>query len=194
MTLKTTLQTKLDHLVFTALVEYAPAELRRALALHVRVPEWVNHTQITLNGEVLSCPVENGYALISREWQPGDRLEVRLPFSVSIINGERLGRHILNPGVAAVSYGPQIFCLNDAWNSKTRIHLAKVRISPDLDESFIPRAYGRLEARGSTPENHEETLVFTPLAQVGGTPSGTGRIHSVRSPYYKVWIPTEADR
>ena len=192
ITLKTALQTAIDHLEFRLVVGHATGEPLGTHVVRIRMPEWTKDATFSLNGEVLTCTVENGYALISRAWQAGDRLDVMLPFTLNLTHGERLGRHDLNPGVVAVQYGPQVFCLNDAWNSRTRIHLAKVSIASDLDHTFTPRASDRLEARGSTPENHEAILVFSPLAQVGGTPSGAGRIHSVRSPYYKVWIPKEA--
>ena len=189
---KTTLKTAPDHLLFGIEIDSSPAEGLTTCTIHLRIPEWAKTAVFSLNGQTATWPVENGYARITRDWQDGDRLEVNLPFALTLTLGERLGGHTLNPGVAAVQYGPQVFCLNDAWNSRTRIHLVNVRLSPNPEESFIPRAYDRLEAQGSTPENTNETIIFTPLAQVGGTPSGAGRIHSVRSPYYKVWIPTEA--
>jgi len=49
----------------------------------------------------------------------------------------------------------------------------------------------RLLATGVTPEHASEPLIFAPLSEIGGTPSGLGRIHTVRTPYYKVWIPLE---
>jgi hypothetical protein len=30
---------------------------------------------------------------------------------------------------------------------------------------------------------------LTPLADIGGRPNGIGRIHAVRTPFFKVWLP-----
>jgi len=175
-----------DKMQFTMQINQAPDH---PLIVRCRIPEWTQGAACQINGQAVDPTIQDGYALFEKVWQAGDCLEMRFPFHVTIHQGETLGKHIINPGLMAVSYGPQIFCLNDSWNSQTRIHLAKVKISSDPARGFIARTADRLEAHGATPEKPDETLLFSPLAQISGTPSGSGRIHTVRTPYYKVWNP-----
>jgi hypothetical protein len=51
----------------------------------------------------------------------------------------------------------------------------------------------RLHARGILPDGRQVPLVYSPLDSIGGTPSGMGRIHTVRAPYFKVWIPMKGN-
>jgi len=187
--LKSTLRNAPDHMLFSLRIDQAPD---RPFSIRFRVPLWTRDASFRVNDQAEGCSPKDGYAAITRLWRAGDRLEIKLPFFVSVHQGETLGKHVVTPSLAAVSYGPQLFCLNDSWNSQTRVHLVKLKIAADPNLGFIVRSADRLEARGLTPENSGETLIFSPLAQVSGTPSGAGRIHTVRSPYYKVWIPCDS--
>ncbi len=129
VSLKTTLKTTTDHQIFT--VTFDPSADAKILipSLRVRIPEWTQSPTLHINGDKIPVTVEKGYAVIVREWQAGDCLEVKLPFTLVLHSGESLGSHILFPDLAAISYGPQVFCLNDAWNHTVRVHLAKVHIT-----------------------------------------------------------------
>ena len=159
--------------------------------LMVRIPMWADQPALALNGEMLDCKTEGGYAQIERTWSAGDLLEIHFSLSVRVLRGQTLGQHILYPDEAAVFYGPRLFSLNDRLNSAVRLHLVKLKLPTHLSDGFTVLNPDRLEAAGITPERTDERLVFSPLAETGGTPSGSGRIHTVRSPYFKVWIPLE---
>jgi len=188
--LESTVQAQRDHLAYTLTIQEAPGT---PFSIHVRLPEWASRGEISVNGSAHPLQAEqSGYLSVTRPWKTADRLEVRLDFALTVHRGESLGSHILNPGAAAVSYGPQLFCLNDFWNPAVRVHLAQITLpAADPASSIQVLSADRLEAAGATPENPHEKLVLTPLARVGGVPSGAGRIHTVRSPYYKVWIPVK---
>jgi DUF1680 family protein len=179
-----------DHLGYSLAVREAPGT---PFAIHIRLPEWASRIEVKVNGA--SQPVQaepDGYLCIQRPWQAGDRLDTRFDFALAVHAGESLGSHTLNPGTAAVSYGPQLFCLNDFWNPAVRVHLAQIVLQPDQPSCGIQViSADRLKAVGATPEDPGAELVLTPLAKVGGVPSGAGRIHTVRTPYYKVWIPVK---
>ena len=184
--LQTTLKAHTDHMQFSLQIDQAPDH---PLNICCRIPEWAVGATFQIQGQAVDCAPKDGYVSISRVWRTGDCLTIHFPFHVTVHQGEVLGKHTINPGVVAVSYGPQLFCLNDSWNPQTRVHLVKLKSSTDPARDFLARSADRLEARGATPEKPDEALIFSPLAQVSGTPSGTGRIHTARSPYYKVWIP-----
>jgi hypothetical protein len=73
-----------------------------ALALHIRVPEWVAGVcTVKINGkrhEASASP--SSYLTIARTWKNGDRIEVDLPMKL------RLERLPDRPDVTAVLYGP----------------------------------------------------------------------------------------
>ncbi len=172
------------HLLF----QEAPSE---PVKLKVRIPEWAGQRNLALNGIPLAYDPGDGYAQIESLLSAGDRLEILFSLSVRVIQGQTLGQHILTADEAAVFLGPQLFCLNDKFNPNARLHLARLKLPAHPPDGFTVQDHNRLEAEGVTPENSHERLVFTPLAEVGGIPSGSGRIHTVRSPYYKVWFPIE---
>jgi DUF1680 family protein len=172
------------HLLF----QEVPSE---QVKLKVRIPEWASQTALAINGIPLTLVPEDGYAQIENMWSPGDRLEIRFSLSVRVVQGETLGQHVLVPEEAAVFYGPRLFCLNDKLNPAVRLHLARLKLPAKPPDGFTVKGPDHLEAEGITPEDAHERLVFSPLAETGGIPSGSGRIHTVRAPYFKVWIPIE---
>ncbi len=56
------------------------------LDVKLRVPGWVEKGfLVTVNGVAESAPAEPGsYLTVSRSWQPGDTIEIRMPFSIRI--------------------------------------------------------------------------------------------------------------
>lgn len=159
------------------------------LALHVRIPEWAGQARLAVNGRAMPDAVAPGYSTVERAWADGDRLEVRFPLEVRVVRGQRLGRHVLHADEAAVYYGPRLFCVSDALNPTVLLHLVRVRLPANGAPAIRRLSPDRLEADGLTPDGGGVPLILSPLAGVGGVPSGAGRIHTVRSPYYKTWIP-----
>jgi DUF1680 family protein len=176
------------QLIFGLHLFDAPSDLIR---IQVRVPDWAGQADLSLNGQAVASRAGDGYASVKRAWAAGDHLEVRFPLRVRVQQGQTLGRHVLSPDEAAVFYGPYLFSLNDSLNPSVRLHLVRLKLAAYPAEGFTVRDQTRLEAAGVTPDRPSERLIFSPLMETGGTPSGSGRIHTVRSPYYKVWIPVE---
>jgi DUF1680 family protein len=187
--ISTSITNEVELLKSTLLVQEAPAI---AVRLRIRVPGWSGQTVLLLNGVELEHVLKDGYAQLDRVWSTGDVLEIRFSLTLQIICGQLLGEHVLAADEAAVFYGPWLFCLNDNYNLTIPLHLVRLKLPNNPQDGFKVLAINRIEAKGLTPHSAEERLVFSPLAEVGGTPSGSGRIHTVRSPYYKVWIPTES--
>ncbi len=73
----------------------------KPLTLRFRVPHWTHPgVSIEVNGVPTPVVVERGFAVVSRTWEDGDRIAVRLPM--------RLRTEAMpdNPNRAAVLYGP----------------------------------------------------------------------------------------
>ena len=78
--------------------------------LRVRVPGWSEGIAVSLNGAPLPAAGTPGqWAAIEREWQPGDRVTVRVPMALRLAPVDR--RH---PRRAAVMFGPVVLAQDEA--------------------------------------------------------------------------------
>ena len=93
-----------------------------AFALKLRVPGWCEDYALKLNGETINAPVENGYAVIDRLWQDGDRIELALDMPVTLVRANP--RIYEDVGKVAVSRGPLVYCLEEADNSRNLHNLS----------------------------------------------------------------------
>lgn len=93
--------------------------------LCVRIPGWARNQPVpgdlyrfmkmeekdvtlTVNGEDLKLEIENGYARISRAWEPGDRVELNLPMPVRrVLSHDEVKA---NQGRVALQRGPIVYC------------------------------------------------------------------------------------
>jgi DUF1680 family protein len=101
----------------------------REFALHIRIPGWARNNPvpgdlyrylnefkepvaIRLNDLAVSFPVEDGYAVLHRVWQPGDIVQLDLPMPVR----RTLAREAVADDRAKVALerGPLVYCLEGA--------------------------------------------------------------------------------
>jgi DUF1680 family protein len=62
---------------------------------------------IAVNGENISPKIENGYAVITREWKAGDTIDFVLPMEIQVVKADE---HIAaDRGHVALRYGPLIY-------------------------------------------------------------------------------------
>lgn len=92
---------------------------RRSFSVRVRVPDRMvsdlyqaspeanGIRSIAVNGEAIRPPVVRGYAVISRTWEPGDRIELELPLRVQRVHADE--RIEANRGLVALKYGPLVY-------------------------------------------------------------------------------------
>ncbi|HIG8621024.1 TPA: glycoside hydrolase family 127 protein [Klebsiella michiganensis] len=84
--------------------------------LALRLPDWCDKPQVTLNGAPVTQDVRKGYLHISHLWREGDTLQLTLPMPVRRIYGNPLVRH--QAGQVAVQRGPLVYCLEQADNGE----------------------------------------------------------------------------
>jgi DUF1680 family protein len=101
------------------------SEARLRFALRLRIPGWAKGETIRINGKAIDAPrKERGYAVIEREWNSGDEVELHLPMPV-----ERLYAH---PNVKAdigrvcLKRGPFVYCAEEADNPLAAIPRLKL--------------------------------------------------------------------
>ena len=204
-------------LTFTSATPQPPLGGENGMTLKVRIPGWAvnkpvesdlyaytNPTTtpvvIKVNGEEVDYTVQDGYALLQRDWQVDDEVSISLPMDVhQVISNENLKT---NKGLCAYERGPLVYCAEGVDNGGR------------LDNLFIPLgATGSSMTAPSTMSNlfkgglqvlrlsgkvctqsgdQSETELVVSDKMIRLVPYFT-RAHRAASPML-VWIPTDASK
>jgi DUF1680 family protein len=156
--------------------------------LRIRIPGWASNEaipgglysfsiksdeqhKIFINGEVLDAEIEDGYAVITRRWQAGDRVELDIPMPVrTVLADERVKA---DEGKYAVQRGPLMFCAEWPDNEDGQVLGLVVDENPEFATTFradmlngtqvvttkARRASRNLDGSVSLGEYHELTLI-----------------------------------
>lgn len=107
-------------------------------ALHVRIPGWARGTAVPgdayaffdknndqavvrINGRESTFKLENGYAIINREWQKGDVVELVLPMPVRRVVANAAVQS--DSGRIALQRGPLVYCVEGADNDGKALNI-----------------------------------------------------------------------
>ena len=109
--------------------------------LALRIPGWCRGVKLRVNGKAVKVKeiTEKGYARITREWAPGDRVELILPMPVERIEANPRVR--MGCGKVALQRGPVVYCLEEIDNGKELADLILPR-DAELTAEFRPRLLG----------------------------------------------------
>ncbi|MEJ2701312.1 MAG: glycoside hydrolase family 127 protein [Sedimentisphaerales bacterium] len=81
---------------------------REVSELYTATPNADGITSISVNGSAVQPPIEKGYAVITRIWKAGDKIDLVLPMKVQRIKGS--AKIEATTGKVALRYGPLIYC------------------------------------------------------------------------------------
>ena len=84
--------------------------------LALRIPGWARTFSVRINGAAVSPALENGYAVMSREWRDEDEVILDLPMPVEFAEANPLLR--ADNGRVAIMRGPVVYCLESADNGE----------------------------------------------------------------------------
>jgi DUF1680 family protein len=171
-----------DEMVATYTFNNVPLQ---PFVFRARVPEWAGSAKLSVNDQQTASLDKAGYVETNRTWMSGDTVVLRLPMKVRIIKGQTLGRYMVDPRDVSVFYGPRLFCFVDTKN----LDIVPPLVSLDLSESIQAANPDQLKAWARTATGERTQVALTPLGAIGGRPNGVGRIHSVRTSFFKVWLP-----
>jgi DUF1680 family protein len=111
VTLRQTTRYPWDDTVRIVVDPAQPAEF----ALNLRRPAWCAEPRVKINGQLVpKMGLARGYAILQRQWQQGDVVELLLPMPV-----QRLKAHpkvAANAGRVALQRGPLVYCLEAVDN------------------------------------------------------------------------------
>lgn len=116
-------------------------EKRCEFTLRLRIPGWCRGARLRVNGKAvrLNELVDRGYASITREWMPGDKVELVLPMPVERIEANPHVR--MDCGKVALQRGPVVYCLEGVDNGKELADLILSR-NAELTAEYRPRLLG----------------------------------------------------
>ncbi len=111
-------------------IEVSPKK-KSKFSLRVRIPGWSvnqplpgdlysyldnskNKPALWLNGEAIDYTLEKGYAVLTREWNEGDRIKLDLPMDVKKVLANELVADDL--GKVSLERGPIVYCIEEIDN------------------------------------------------------------------------------
>jgi uncharacterized protein len=169
-----------------------PAE-KQPFTVKLRLPAWCSSAEVRVNGQAVVPPKPgDGYAAITRQWNKGDRIDLRLKQEPRVIVGDHK-----NQGKVAALYGPLVLAADAALLPATCPSLAAVAAAgttveqlgltpesaPDALKCWAGARVFRANAIARKPVGDLKPgsplqVRLIPFADAGGT--GTS---------YKVWLP-----
>jgi DUF1680 family protein len=78
-------------------------------ALHLRIPGWADHPQVTVNGKALNGATPSTYFPIRRKWMAGDVIRLHMDMTPQILTANP--RVADDTGRVALQRGPLLYCL-----------------------------------------------------------------------------------
>lgn len=127
-------------------------EKAEQFALCLRIPGWAENkpvpsdlysyltpetdsVSIKVNGEPVSYKTEKGYAVIDREWKPGDVVSYNIPMDIKRV--EANAKVADDAGKVALERGPIVYCIEGVDNGAELMKLA-LPDSSKLAQAFVP--------------------------------------------------------
>lgn len=126
---------------------------KREFSLKVRIPGWARNKpvpsdlyryrnesetgpQLFLNGEKQPLQLESGYAVISRSWSPGDRVELRLPMEVrQVVAHDNVKADV---GKIALERGPLVYSFESVDNGDKVLNAKLAGTGSSYTTTFRP--------------------------------------------------------
>ena len=126
-------------------------------SLRLRIPGWCRNYSLSLNGERVDAPLENGYAVLSRKWKDGDRVVLDMDMPVEVVSADPRVKE--DVGKRAIQRGPLVYCLEEVDNP---VDFDSLKIAEDatFDTSFnADKLRGIVEIKAKVGDN---TLSYIP--------------------------------
>ncbi|HEY4414843.1 MAG TPA: beta-L-arabinofuranosidase domain-containing protein [Verrucomicrobiae bacterium] len=91
---------------------YVRVPNRTTSELYNATPPVSGLKSLAINGRAISPKIENGYAVITRDWQAGDKIDLSLPMAIQVVKADE---HIAaDRGRLALRFGPLIYNVENA--------------------------------------------------------------------------------
>jgi len=151
-------------------------------------------TSVAVNGSAVKPVVERGYAVITRAWRAGDRIELVLPMRVQRVRSSE--KIVTNQGRVALRYGPLVYNIErvdqDIAKALSRSATLTTEWRSDLlgGVVVIKGAFSDGSPLLAIPNHarYNREPVIPPPAQPAGDPAAATTRPAPRPPVSIVWI------
>jgi DUF1680 family protein len=108
---------------------------RQVSRLYKEEPNVDGITSISVNDTTINPTIENGYAVITRLWKKGDKIELELPMKVQKVKAdERIAADI---GKVALRYGPLIYSIERVDQDIDKVLNAESALTPEWKDNLL---------------------------------------------------------
>ena len=143
--------------------------------MRVRIPGWAQNQplpgdlyryantsaakpEILVNGESVSYETEQGYAVLDREWNTGDEVELSLPMQVRTVKASELVAD--DKGKVAIERGPIVYCVEEKDNPE--IGTIQVSEGTQFESNYNADLLAGVEVIKASGKTKEETFTAIP--------------------------------
>jgi DUF1680 family protein len=148
-------------------------EKERKFVLKIRIPDWaVNEAMpgglykftdqnsesvmVSVNGTPVTLDLRDGYTLISRKWEKGDKVVIEFPMPVrTVAADERVKEDV---GKIAVQSGPLIYCTEWPDNNNGNVLNLVLNREAGFTSEFVPGLLGGTEVIKTIGHQAKRTL------------------------------------
>jgi len=141
--------------------------------LYIRIPGWASGNPVPgdlysfleppsakpvfkVNGKEVTPKMENGYAVLSETWQPGDRVEIGFPYEIRKIKAHPAIED--DRGKMALQLGPLVYCAEWADNGDTDLLSLVLPEKGPLSAEFRPALLGGVNVISGDAAGAEQTI------------------------------------
>lgn len=108
---------------------------RSVSALYASTSEANGITSISVNGSPVNPPIEKGYAVISRAWKAGDKIDLVLPLKVQRVRG--VEAIAATRGRVALRYGPLVYNIEQVDQDITQVLGADTPLTAEWNKDLL---------------------------------------------------------
>lgn len=108
---------------------------RTTSVLYTPTPECSGLTSIAVNGAAVTPKIENGYAVITRTWKAGDKIDLVLPMKAQRIKPS--DKIAATAGRVALRYGPLIYNVEQVDQDITRVFDPKAPLTTEWKSDLL---------------------------------------------------------
>jgi uncharacterized protein len=148
-------------------------ETNRKFVLKIRIPGWAQNEAIpeglykfddlnteqvilTINGQISDIKLIDGYAVVSRKWKMGDKVELKLPMPVrKVIADERIKE---DNEKLAFQRGPLVYCAEWPENNSGNVLDLVVKKDAAVSTEFEPSLLNGIQVINTTGIKTKKTL------------------------------------
>jgi uncharacterized protein len=163
---------------------------RKTSALYTAAPAVSGLKKLLVNGKAVTPRIEKGYAVITRRWKRGDRIELALPLAVQRVTADNVVEATRDQ--VALRYGPLVYNVEAADQPRIDQPLGAGPLTPEWRADLLG---GVMAIKGQWADGSPMTAIpnFARMNREGPSPEFPTKREDRKGPVRsRVWIADKA--